>query len=48
MVNITKMEGQRNIEGSRVKLPFIEQPIKIKKFNIGTKQETKLANIGDY
>jgi hypothetical protein len=47
-VNITKIEGQRDIEGPRVELPFIGQPIKIKKVNIGTEQTPKLANVGDY
>jgi hypothetical protein len=47
-VNITKTEGQRNIEGPGVELPFIEQLIKIKKVNIGTEKEPNLANVGDY
>jgi hypothetical protein len=37
-VNITEIEGQRDIEGPTVELPFIGQPIKIKKVNIGTEQ----------
>jgi hypothetical protein len=36
------------VEGSGVKMPFIGQPIKIKKFNIGTEQTPKFANVGDY
>jgi hypothetical protein len=47
-VNITKIEGQRDIEGPRVKLPFIGQPIKIRRVNIGTEKTPKLANVGDY
>jgi hypothetical protein len=47
-VNITEIEGQRDVEGPRVELPFIGHPIKIKKVNIGTKQTLKLANVGDY
>jgi hypothetical protein len=47
-VNITKIEGQRDVEGPGVELPFIGQPIKIKKFNIGTEKTLKLANVGDY
>jgi hypothetical protein len=42
------MKGQRDIEGPRVELPFIGQPIKRKKVNIGTEQAPKLANVGDY
>jgi hypothetical protein len=47
-VNITEIEGQRDVEGPRVELPFIGQPIKINKVNIGTEQAPKLANVGDY
>jgi hypothetical protein len=47
-VNIAETKGQRDIEGPGVELPFIRQPIKIKKVNIGTEQAPKLANVGDY
>jgi hypothetical protein len=47
-VNIVETEGQRDIEGLGVELPFIGQPIKIKKVNNGTEQTPKLANVGDY
>jgi len=47
-VNITETKGQRDTEGPGVKLPFIGQPIKIKKVNIGIDQAPKLANVGDY
>jgi hypothetical protein len=47
-VNITKIEGQRDIEGPGVELPFIGHSIKIKKVNIGTEQTPKVANFGDY
>jgi hypothetical protein len=47
-VNIAKTEGQRDVEGPGVELPFIGQPIKIKKVSIGTKQTLKIANVGDY
>jgi hypothetical protein len=46
-VNIIETKGQRDIEGPRIELPFIGQPIKIKKFNIGTKKTPKLVNVGD-
>jgi hypothetical protein len=36
------------VEGPGVELPFIGQPIKIKKVNIGTEETPKLANVGDY
>jgi hypothetical protein len=47
-VNIAKTKGQRGVEGPGVELPFIRQPIKINKVNIGTEQTLKLANVGDY
>jgi hypothetical protein len=47
-VNITKIGGQRNVEGTGVELPFIGQPINIKKVNIGIEETPKLANVGDY
>jgi hypothetical protein len=47
-VNIAETEGQRYVEGPGVELPFVGQPIKIKKINIGTEQTQKLANVGDY
>jgi hypothetical protein len=36
------------VEGPGVELPYIGQPIKVKKVNIGTEQTPKLANVGDY
>jgi hypothetical protein len=47
-VNIAETKGQRDVEGPGVELPFIGQPIKIKKVNIGTEQAPKLTNVGDY
>jgi hypothetical protein len=47
-VNIAETEGQRDIEGPRIELPFIGQPIKIKKVNIGTEHVPNLENVGDY
>jgi hypothetical protein len=36
------------VKGTGVELPFIGQPIKITKFNIGTEETPKLANVRDY
>jgi hypothetical protein len=47
-VNIFKIEGQRDIEGPGIELPFIRQTIKIKNVNIGIEKTSKLANVGDY
>jgi hypothetical protein len=47
-VKITETEGQRDVEGPRVEFPFIGQPIKIKKVNIGMEKTPKFSNVGDY
>jgi hypothetical protein len=47
-VNITEIEGQRDVEGPGIELPFIGQPINIKKVNIGIEQTPKTANVEDY
>jgi hypothetical protein len=47
-VNIVETKGHINLEGPRVELPLIGQPIKIKKVNIGTKEMPKLTNVRDY
>jgi hypothetical protein len=47
-VNIIETKDQRDGEGPEVELPFIGQPIKIKKINIGTYKTPKLADVGDY
>jgi hypothetical protein len=47
-VNIVETEGQRDVEGLEVELPFIGMLIKIMKVNIGIDQTPKLANVEDY
>jgi hypothetical protein len=47
-VNIVEPEGHINVERPGVELPFIGQPRKIKKVNIGTEKTPKLVNVGDY
>jgi hypothetical protein len=47
-VNIAETEGQRDVEGPGIELPFIGKPIKIKKVNIGSEHTPKLANVEDY
>ena len=47
-MNIAEIEGQRDGKGPGVEIPFIGQPINIKKIKIGTEQTLKLANVGDY
>jgi hypothetical protein len=36
------------MEGPEVEIPFIGQPIKIKKVNIGIEKTLNLSNVGDY
>jgi hypothetical protein len=47
-IHIIETKGQRDVEGPGAELPFIGQPIKIKKVNIGIEETPKLANVGDY
>jgi hypothetical protein len=47
-IHITEIEGQRDLEGAGAELPFIGQPIKIKKVNIGIEETPNLANVRDY
>jgi hypothetical protein len=47
-VNIAEIEGQRDVEGPGVELPFIGPLIKINKVNIEIEETPKLANIEDY
>jgi hypothetical protein len=42
-VNITEIEGKRDVEGPGVELTFIKQLIKINKVNIETEQAPKIA-----
>jgi hypothetical protein len=47
-VNIAEIEGQRDVEGPGVELPFIGQLTKIKKVNIGIEETPNIANVRDY
>jgi hypothetical protein len=47
-VNIIEIEGQRDVEGPRVDLPFIGKSININKLDIGIEETPKLANVRDY
>jgi hypothetical protein len=41
-------EGEREVEGPTIELEFIAASIKVKKVNIGTTKQPKMASIGDY
>jgi hypothetical protein len=47
-IQIEEVECERELEGPPVKLEVISVPIKVKKLNIGTVENPKMASIGDY
>jgi hypothetical protein len=47
-IQITEIEGEREVEGTSLELEVFVAPIKVKKVNIGTVENTKMASIGDY
>jgi len=47
-IHITKIEGKREVEGTYLESESFCTPIKVKKVNIGTTENPKLASIGDY
>ena len=47
-INIPKSEGIRTVEGSHITTDQFLKPLKIKKVNIGSEENSKFANIRDY
>jgi hypothetical protein len=47
-IQITENEGEREMEGPSLELEVFFAPIKVKKVNIGTNDNPKMASIGDY
>ena len=47
-INIPKLEGTCDVDGLKLQILAITDPIKIKNINIGTYTEPNLASIGDY
>jgi hypothetical protein len=47
-IQIEEVEGERDVEGPPIESEVISVPIKIKKVNIGTVEQPKMASIGDY
>jgi len=47
-LHIPKSEGDCVVKGPELETPDYAQPLKINKVNIGTKENPKFANIGDY
>ena len=47
-INIPKLEGSCEVEGSGISSEQFIKPLKVKKVNIGSEDNMKFANIGDY
>jgi hypothetical protein len=47
-IHIKEVEGEREVEGPPLELEVISTSIKVNKVNIGTMENPKMANIGDY
>jgi hypothetical protein len=47
-IQIEEAEGEKYVEGPPIESEVISAPIKVKKVNIGTIENPKMANIGDY
>jgi hypothetical protein len=47
-IQITKIEGEREVEGPFLESEVFAAPIKVKKVNIGTTDKPKMESIGDY
>jgi hypothetical protein len=47
-IQITEIEGEREVEGPSMESKVFSPPIKVKKVNIGTLENPKMASIGDY
>ena len=46
-IQITYIEGEREVEGPYLESKVFVAPIKVKKFNIGTNDNPKMESIGD-
>jgi len=47
-IHIKEVEGEREVEGPCLESKVFVAPIKVKKVNIGTNENPKMASIGDY
>ena len=47
-IQITEIEGEREVKGPYLESEVFVAPIKVKKVNIGTNDNPKMASIGDY
>ena len=47
-INIPETEGSRDVASPDVPTDPMNQPLKIRKINIGIEENPKFANVGDY
>ena len=47
-INIPKTEGSQNVTAPKISMYQMNQPLKIMKVNIGTEEQLKFTNVGDY
>jgi hypothetical protein len=47
-IQITEIEGEREVEGPSLELEVFVAPIKVNKVNIGMNENPKMESIGDY
>jgi len=47
-IQIEEVKGERDVEGPPIEFKFISTSINVKKFNIRTTEQPKMASIGDY
>jgi hypothetical protein len=47
-IQIPEVEGEREVEGPKMDSEYYAAPLNIKKVNIGTADNPKMASIGDY
>ena len=47
-INILETERSRDVMAPDIPTDLMSQPLKIRKVNIGTKENLKFSNIGDY
>ena len=47
-INIAELEGSRDITTPEIPADKVQQPLKIRKVNIGMAEDLKFANVGYY
>lgn len=47
-LDIIETKGECGVQGHKFLSPYITQPLKTRKVNIGSEEQPKLSNVGDY